>query len=301
MQLQQLKYVLEVEQTGSMNKAAQNLFVSQPNLSSAIRKLEEELNVHIFKRTNRGTEVTDEGKLLVQYAKSILGQVEQLKKAYGVEEKKHVRFLEISQTGMIHLAPVISRIYNQFNESRVEIRIKENNLGEVIKHLYYMRSEVAVVTMNATELQLIEKVLDQRKIELNFLNKTRLGVIVSPKSCLYNRESVCFEVLSELTYIECIADKNLSSQHSSELVEVWSRFVGNTICVNNQETVVELLWHLDCYSFDLEMNAAYFKAKGLKFIPIEEAIEMHVAWVKRKRERLSEEATHLIETLMQTL
>lgn len=297
MQLQQLRYVLEVASTGSMNKAAKNLFVSQPNLSSAINSLEKELNIQIFSRTNKGVEVTRDGKLLIQYAKSILGQVDQLKKAYGVEERKHVSFLEISQTGLINLTPVISKIYSQLNKSRVEIIIKEDNVGEVIKHLFYMKSEIAIVTMNSTQMNFIEKVLDKRKMELNILDQTKLGVVVSPKSSLYNRDEIAFEELNTLTYIEYLEEKNISLNHSSELVEIWSRFLGNTIHVTDREMVFDLLRNLDSYSFNIEKNKEYLEQRGVKFIRLKEDINIYIGWLKRRREQLSHEATIFVEEL----
>ena len=54
MTLQQLRYVTAVADCGSMNEAAKTLFVSQPGLSGAIKELEEETGIEIFKRTNKG-------------------------------------------------------------------------------------------------------------------------------------------------------------------------------------------------------------------------------------------------------
>ncbi|MEN2259463.1 LysR family transcriptional regulator [Paraclostridium benzoelyticum] len=62
MQINQLRYFIEVARTGSMNQAASNLFISQPNLSKAIVNLEEEFKIKIFDRTNRGVKLTKEGK-----------------------------------------------------------------------------------------------------------------------------------------------------------------------------------------------------------------------------------------------
>ena len=58
----QLKYALEIEKTGSMTAAAQSLYVSQPNLTKAIKMLEEEVNIQIFQRTPKGMVPTDECK-----------------------------------------------------------------------------------------------------------------------------------------------------------------------------------------------------------------------------------------------
>ena len=55
MTLQQIYYVLTIAETGSMNKAAEALFVSQPALTGAVKELESEIGICIFERTSRGT------------------------------------------------------------------------------------------------------------------------------------------------------------------------------------------------------------------------------------------------------
>ena len=56
-----LKYALEIEKSGSISQAAQNLFMAQPNLSKAIKDLENELGYVIFKRTSSGVIATEKG------------------------------------------------------------------------------------------------------------------------------------------------------------------------------------------------------------------------------------------------
>ena len=58
MTLTQLRYAITVANSDSMNEAARNLFISQPSLSAAIKELEEEAGIEIFRRTNRGISVT---------------------------------------------------------------------------------------------------------------------------------------------------------------------------------------------------------------------------------------------------
>ena len=62
MTLQQLRYAIGIAETGSFNKAAEKLYVSQPSLTAAIRDLEDELNILIFNRTSRGVSLTSEGE-----------------------------------------------------------------------------------------------------------------------------------------------------------------------------------------------------------------------------------------------
>ena len=54
MNIQHLRYALEVEKTGSISKAAENLYLNQPHLSKAIRDLEENIGITVFNRTSKG-------------------------------------------------------------------------------------------------------------------------------------------------------------------------------------------------------------------------------------------------------
>ena len=72
MNLVHLKYAVEVAETGSINKASEKLYVSQPNLSRAIKDLEASLGVTIFDRSAKGMVLTPDGEVFVRYARSIL-------------------------------------------------------------------------------------------------------------------------------------------------------------------------------------------------------------------------------------
>ena len=74
MTLQQIKYVLEISKCGAISKAAQELFVAQPYLSSTLKELENELNIKIFSRTRKGVILTPDGKEFLSYAKPLLDQ-----------------------------------------------------------------------------------------------------------------------------------------------------------------------------------------------------------------------------------
>lgn len=75
MTIQQLQYVLEIAKVGSISQAAKNLFLSQPNISNAIKNLESELNAILFIRTPTGMALTEHGEQLVQHAGTIINEL----------------------------------------------------------------------------------------------------------------------------------------------------------------------------------------------------------------------------------
>ena len=88
MTLQQLKYVVTVAEKGTLSDAAKELFISQPALTKAIRELEDEMNISIFNRTNKGVIVSHEGDRFLGYARQVLEQTDLLEEQYKKYNKK---------------------------------------------------------------------------------------------------------------------------------------------------------------------------------------------------------------------
>ena len=85
MNLQYLRYALEISRTGSISKAAENLSVAQPNLSRAVKELESQLGISIFERTRTGMTVTPEGERLLSAGDRILREVGELETMFDGE------------------------------------------------------------------------------------------------------------------------------------------------------------------------------------------------------------------------
>ena len=92
MTLQNLKYILEISNNHSFSRAAKNLFVSQSTLSAAVKELEADLGISIFKRTNRGVTLTYDGEDFIKYAREIVEQSQYLEQRYHSRKSLPMRF-----------------------------------------------------------------------------------------------------------------------------------------------------------------------------------------------------------------
>ena len=92
MNLQHLKYMVEVEKVGSITKAAANLFMGQPNLSKAIKEVENEVGIPIFKRSAKGVIPTEKGAEFLEYARAILVQLDKIEGLYKPETTNRISF-----------------------------------------------------------------------------------------------------------------------------------------------------------------------------------------------------------------
>ena len=93
MDIQQLKYFLDVSQTEHMTKSAKRLNIAQPALSRSVSRLEHELGVSLFDREGRGLQLTDEGRLLQRKLTPLLNELDSLcQEVKGVHaERREVR------------------------------------------------------------------------------------------------------------------------------------------------------------------------------------------------------------------
>lgn len=76
MNIQQMKYFVEVCRCGNMSKAAQNLYISTQGLSMAIMRLESEFSCRLFKRTAKGIQLNEDGEFLLEHAERIVREAE---------------------------------------------------------------------------------------------------------------------------------------------------------------------------------------------------------------------------------
>lgn len=79
MDFNMLRYFVTVADEGSISRAAEVLFLSQPSLSQQIQRLEKEMNTRLFLREARGVALTPAGHLFLRYARSVLEQTANLK------------------------------------------------------------------------------------------------------------------------------------------------------------------------------------------------------------------------------
>ena len=83
MTLQQLRFLIAVAESGSINAAAQRLYTAQSNISNAVKSLEQELHLEIFTRSSRGVTLTNDGTELLGYARQVVEQADMLERRYA--------------------------------------------------------------------------------------------------------------------------------------------------------------------------------------------------------------------------
>lgn len=166
MTLQQLRYVTAVADCGSMNEAAKTLFVSQPGLSGAIKELEEETGIEIFKRTNKGVLPTPEGEEFLGYARQLLNQYELLEDRFIRRTKVRKKF-SVSMQHYSFAVKAFVELVKQYGMDEYEFAVYETKTGEVISNVRNFRSEIGVLYENEFNSQALNKILKENNLEFH--------------------------------------------------------------------------------------------------------------------------------------
>lgn len=143
--LQSLEYIVEVAKTGSISKAAQNLFLSQPHLSNTIKTVEKELGVELFRRSAKGMTLTEEGRLFVNDARRILMEVNSLQSKLQVKREYAVRS-RITMTRSYQINRCVAQFINRHSKKKeFQLHIRETNPFQVVEDVHLKEAELGIL------------------------------------------------------------------------------------------------------------------------------------------------------------
>ena len=200
MNILHLKYAVEVEKTRSINKAAENLFMSQPNLSRAVKELEESLGITIFKRTTKGIEITPQGEEFLGYAKKILLQIDQVEALYkGDAEKKQTFSISVPRASYVSDAFV--RFAKEIDLLReAEILYKETNSMRAISNILQSDYNLGIIRFQTAFEKYFDAMLHEKRLKSELVREFSYTAVMSRDNPLAKKDFIEFEDLRD--YIE---------------------------------------------------------------------------------------------------
>lgn len=157
MQIEQLKYLLEVSKTRSISIAAENLFVSQPAISTSLKNLEKELGATLLIRTKYGTTLTPKGKLISDLAKECIAHFEEFEQAayhllrYDLPNYQgHLDIEVVPNISYSILADVLNKFTDKFPQ--VTLSVIERNPSTILSHLIDHTCQLGIICSSVKTL-----------------------------------------------------------------------------------------------------------------------------------------------------
>ncbi len=284
MTLSQLVYVVTVAEKKSMNKAAAELFVSQPALSGAIRDLEEEIHTQIFLRSNKGIVVTAEGEEFLSYARQIV-QINQMINERYTEDKSQKKKFSVSMQHYSFAVEAFIKLGKKFSMNEFELAVYETKTFDVIENVRDNRSEIGVLYLNDFNRKALNKIISENKLEFVPLFDCGISVYLSRKHPLAGRTKISFE---ELEPYPCLSfeqgDKN-AFYFAEEVLSTLD--YKQIIKTNDRATMLNLMVGLNGYTLCSGIICGDLNGGNFVSVSFDTSDYMTIGYIKRKNMPLS--------------
>lgn len=264
MTIRQLQYILEIKRTGSVSKAAKNLYMSQPNISSAVKSLESELGVTIFERTPMGMELTAEGRRLVEKASSIMADIEAIVNVQQTEPSAVFRLIYPRYVPAYEAFVALCRNHEERNNLQFSCFINGDELQQ-IEALYWNRCDL-VVTVGSGSPQ-FRRLCTDLHVKFVPLMESQYYIQLSEQHPLIQRKT-SFDVteLRDYPYVAFVEPNDWTGQWTP-----WEALVNpnRLICVQSTSSRVKMVADTHAYSIVLSHTEEYNKTHRVVQVPFD--------------------------------
>ena len=200
MNLLHVKYAVEVAKAGSLNKAAENLFVALPNVSRSIKELEADIGISIFDRSAKGVTLTPEGEEFISYAKGILYQIDQIENMYKNGAVKKQKF-SISVPRACYISDAFAEFSKTLTKEAAEIFYKETNSKRTIDNILNHDYKLGIIRYAENYDKYFKAMLEEKGLCYEMVTEFSYKLIMSAKSPLAKKETITFDDLKEFIEI----------------------------------------------------------------------------------------------------
>ncbi|REE92747.1 DNA-binding transcriptional LysR family regulator [Paenibacillus taihuensis] len=294
MTLQQLRYIIEVANRGSINEAAKRLFISQPSLSNAIKELEAEIQITIFERTNKGISLSKAGADFLGYARQVVEQADLLESRYKNAKPAPQHFAVSTQ----HYAFAVNAFVNlvkEYGQAEYEFALRETKTHEIIEDVRTQRSEIGILYVNEFNRAVMSRLLRDANLIFTSLFTAKAHVFVSIYNPLAKQKSVSLEQLKDYPYLHFEQGEYNSFHFAEEILS--TREHPKSIRVNDRATLFNLLIGLNGYTISTGVLSADLNGNEIIPVPLESEETLQVGWICHRNAALSKLALEYVEAL----
>lgn len=290
MTLQQIKYALAVAKRGSMNKAAEELFITQSTLSSSIKELEAEAGVTIFLRTGKGVTVTPDGTEFLAYAGRVYEQFELLQEKYSKSGSVKRKFGVSTQHYSFAVKAFVETV-KQFDTLHFEFAIRETKTIDVINDVGTLKSEIGVLFRSVFNGKIIDKMLAENDLIFTPLINCSAFVYLWNEHPLANEPSIALEQLMEYPCLCFEQGDGVASYFAEEILSdiEYPRVIRSLDRATQLNLMVGLNGFTLCSGIICEeLNGSLYKAVPLRNMGGDANSNMEIGYICKRSNKLSE-------------
>lgn len=294
MTLLQLKYIVTIAESGSLNEAAKRLYIAQPSLTSAVKDLESELGITIFSRTNKGVLLTAEGEEFLGYARQVMEQTHLIEERYlGTGQVKH-QFCVSTQHYSFAVEAFVE-LLTQYGGEEYDFRIRETQTYELIEDVAKLRSEVGVLYLNRFNETILRKTLRENSPQFHRLFIAKPHVFVGSGNPLARKSMITLEDLAPYPRLSYEQGEHNSFYFSEEILSTLES--KKDIMVSDRATLFNLLIGLNGYTICSGVINEQLNGKDIVAVPLDVDDYMEIGYITHTKVGTGKFGTLYIEAL----
>ncbi len=298
MTLQQLQYVIDITQYGSISEAAKQLYVAQPTLSSAVRMLEDEFGIQIFHRSARGIALTEDGREFLTYARQVVEQADLLHQHYGAPQKAE-QHCTISTQHYAFAVDAFVRLIQRLSPAGYQFTLRESRTYEIIENVRSFDSEIGILYLSRFNEKIIRALLDEFGLRFYSLTTAEPHVFLRANHPLVLLPRVTLTDLEPYPFLCFEQGVHNSFYFAEELLSTMPH--RKTIRVSDRATLFNLLRGVDGYTICSGMVSADLNGSDIVSVPLQTEERMEIGYILNPKTKLSKTALLYLEELKQIL
>ena len=303
MTLQQLNYVITISECGSLNKAAEILYVAQPSLTGAVKELEKELGITIFNRSGRGVTLTNDGTEFLLYARQVYAQYKELLEKYGKAGNLKKKF-GVSTQHYSFVVKAFVEMVKTFDTSKYEFAIRETKTKEVIDDVSTMRSEIGILYLSDFNRKALLKILSSQQLEFHSIIHCKPYVYLWKGHPLAKQKSITLPELQQYPCLSFEQGESSSFYYAEEILSTCE--YPRIIKANDRATMLNLMIGLNGYTLCSGIICEELNGDDYLAVPFEaedKAVDdtMEIGYIIRKNTLLSKMGRLYIEEIKKYL
>ena len=266
MTLKQLQYMVTVAEEGNITNAARKLYIAQPSLTAAIHELENELNITLFQRSNKGIKLTSEGEEFLGYARQVLEQTTLIQERYTGKTTGKLKFFVSSQHYSFAVEAFVE-LLKRSGADKYEFHMRETQTFNIIDDVAHLRSEIGILYLNKFNEEVIRKTLKDNNLSFTPLFTAKPHVFIGKNSPLAKKRYLTLEDLKPYPRLSYEQGSHNSFYFSEEILSTVE--CDKELVVLDRATLFNMLIGLNGYTIcsgviNEELNGPNIIAKELK-------------------------------------
>lgn len=294
MTLQQLKYILTIAAKGTISEAANELYITQPSLTSSVKELEKELGITIFNRTNKGVIVSREGEEFLAYARQVVEQVNLIEEKYTGKRQRKLDFCVSTQHYSFAVEAFVDLLRDHGGDE-YNFRLRETQTYEIIEDVAKLRSQVGVLYLNRDNETVLRKIIHANHLKFEALFTAKPHVFVGKRNPLAGKKAVSLEDLAPYPRLSYEQGEHNSFYFAEEIQSTLE--CRKNILVRDRATLFNLLIGLNGYTICSGVINRELNGANIISIPLKVDDYMEIGYITHKEMRPNHLGNLYIESL----